>query len=244
MSSAVRGVLFDYGHTLVDMPGWEEYLRHLEERLEPIVAPAMPGDPEVKKAIIIKALRKVADDYDGSYIRGEIEEQVLRLLYDEAFAKYGIQLTPAQLDGIIDEDHAISSEVFTVGAGVPEMLEELRRRGIRLGIVSNNIYLAEKAQALWPLLTETDAHFSTVVFSSDVGVRKPHPEIYQVALRGLGIDPSQVAFVGDRVREDVQGPKSQGIGRAFLTVEHRQEVDTKREATAVLMRLPELLEHI
>src|SRR6202035_2828839 len=63
-----------------------------------------------------------------------------------------------------------------------------------------------------------------LTFSSKTGVRKPHAAIYQDALAKVGVDPSRTLFVGDRVREDVRGPKSLGM-RAVLTREFRQEDD-------------------
>jgi len=80
--------------------------------------------------------------------------------------------------------------------------------------------------------------FDAVSFSSEVGVRKPHPAIYADALRKLGADPSRTLFVGDRVREDVQGPQAQGM-RAVLTREWRQE-DDPGVADFVIQRLGEL----
>jgi putative hydrolase of the HAD superfamily len=81
-------------------------------------------------------------------------------------------------------------------------------------------------------------YFSGVTFSSEIGVRKPHPAIYQDALTKLGVEPSRTLFVGDRVREDVQGPKALGM-RAVLTREWRQE-DGAGAADFVIERLGEL----
>jgi putative hydrolase of the HAD superfamily len=81
-------------------------------------------------------------------------------------------------------------------------------------------------------------YFDAVTFSSEVGVRKPHPEIYADALKKLGADPARTLFVGDRVLEDVQGPKALGM-RAVLTREWRQENDPG-VADFVIQRLGEL----
>jgi len=57
-------------------------------------------------------------------------------------------------------------------------------------------------------------------------------------LKKLGADPSRTLFVGDRVREDVQGPQALGM-RAVLTREWRQE-DDPGVADFVIARLGEL----
>ncbi len=245
MTPPVRGVLFDYGHTLVDMPGWPEYLALQETRMGAHLAEQLHALADGHERLA-RALRAAARLHDQSYLQGELGEQVLRDLYRQGFASVGLELDEADLDAIVDIDHAISAEAFAHGSHAPETLEALRRRGIRLGIVSNNIYLVDKARALWPLLRDTEAHFDVVIFSSDAGLalRKPHPAIYRAALAGLGLDPAEVVFVGDRLREDVQGPRREGMQRAFLTHEYRQEPDPAGEAARILSRLDDLLDEI
>jgi putative hydrolase of the HAD superfamily len=50
-----------------------------------------------------------------------------------------------------------------------------------------------------------------VVLSSDVGKRKPHPEIFQRALSEVGAAPDEAIFVGDRVGADVAGAARVGM---------------------------------
>jgi putative hydrolase of the HAD superfamily len=90
------------------------------------------------------------------------------------------------------------------------LLEVLRKRGLRTGLVSNAtdpgwLLRADlEQQGLAPLL-------DAIVFSSEVGRRKPHPEIFQRALGELGVAPERTLFVGDRLVEDVQGPARLGM---------------------------------
>ena len=49
------------------------------------------------------------------------------------------------------------------------------------------------------------------VFSSEIGKRKPHPEIFERALEALGVSPEEAMFVGDRLYEDVRGAGELGI---------------------------------
>jgi putative hydrolase of the HAD superfamily len=80
--------------------------------------------------------------------------------------------------------------------------------------------------------------FDGVTFSSEVGVRKPHPAIYRDALSKVGAEPEQTVFVGDRLREDIEGPKAMGM-RAVMTLEWRQE-NNAGPADFVINRLGEL----
>ena len=54
-------------------------------------------------------------------------------------------------------------------------------------------------------------------FSSEIGLRKPAPRIYQAVLERLGVEPADALFVGDRVREDVQGPAALGMRTCLVT---------------------------
>jgi putative hydrolase of the HAD superfamily len=61
-----------------------------------------------------------------------------------------------------------------------------------------------------------------IVFSSMVGRRKPAPEMYHAALDAIGVAPERVLFVGNRVREDYEGPRSLGM-QAVLYTAHNAE---------------------
>jgi putative hydrolase of the HAD superfamily len=53
--------------------------------------------------------------------------------------------------------------------------------------------------------------FDAIVFSSDIGVRKPRPEIFQRALDELGVTADRALFVGDRLVADVRGARDVGM---------------------------------
>jgi putative hydrolase of the HAD superfamily len=72
-----------------------------------------------------------------------------------------------------------------------------------------------------------------------VGWRKPERRIYQQALEALQVSPERAIFVGDRVREDVRGPKALGM-RAVLLREWRREEDPEGAADYTLDRLGQL----
>lgn len=83
-------------------------------------------------------------------------------------------------------------------------------------------------------------HAEVAVFSVEHGVRKPNPEIYRIALRTLSVEPGEVVFVGDRVREDVRGPQSLGM-RSVLTQEFRQEDPAESAPLAVIKHLDDVI---
>jgi putative hydrolase of the HAD superfamily len=67
-------------------------------------------------------------------------------------------------------------------------------RGLRLGILTNNV---REWEPLWRAKLPIDEIFEDVVDSAFVGMRKPEPEIYALALERLGVEAGSCAFVDD-----------------------------------------------
>jgi HAD superfamily hydrolase (TIGR01509 family) len=88
-----------------------------------------------------------------------------------------------------------------------DMLDGLRSRGLRLGVISN--CMAEDVAA-WPH-SSLAARFDCAVFSFEVGVAKPDPEIYREATRRLKVDVSHTWFVGDGENEELPGAEHAGL---------------------------------
>jgi putative hydrolase of the HAD superfamily len=64
--------------------------------------------------------------------------------------------------------------------------------------------------------------FSVVVWSAGVGVRKPNPRIFEIALEGLNLKPGKhIVMVGDNEVADIIGGKEMGF--TTVKVDDRQE---------------------
>ncbi len=69
-------------------------------------------------------------------------------------------------------------------------------------------------------------YFDHVTFSCEIGVLKPEPEIYEHALRGLGVAPAEAVFLDDRP-ENVEGARHLGLhAELFTTWEDFREGDS------------------
>ncbi|MCK5630588.1 MAG: HAD family hydrolase, partial [Nanoarchaeota archaeon] len=93
-----------------------------------------------------------------------------------------------------------------------EVLEELRKKNIKLGLISNLASPYKEPFFEFGL----NEYFDEVLFSCDVGLRKTNPKIYQKMIKNLNINPSQVLMTGDNVRADVDGPRSIGMNAIHL----------------------------
>jgi len=98
-----------------------------------------------------------------------------------------------------------------------EVLDTLRQRGLKLGLVTNG--RSDKQRQCLGGLGLDDA-FDAVLISEEVGFGKPDPRLYALALDALDRPPSEVLFVGDSPRNDVAGPQAAGMRAAWLPTSH------------------------
>ena len=94
----------------------------------------------------------------------------------------------------------------------PEVIEQLGRRGFTLGVISN-------ADGRVPAALQASGiaeHFTVVLDSHLVGVEKPDPRIFYLALEACGTSSHETVYVGDIYEIDVQGARGAGITPILL----------------------------
>ena len=146
------------------------------------------------------------DDGGRSWLRG-----VFRRILELAGAPGGPEALDRAAEAVFHA-HMASNVWRRIGAGVREALGRLREAGLVLGVVSNSEGTIEamlEDVGLRPL-------FGAVVDSTVVGVAKPDPRIFHMALDRLGVAPSEAIMVGDSPTGDITGASSAGIAAALL----------------------------
>ena len=91
-----------------------------------------------------------------------------------------------------------------------ETMMALHAQGIRLGIVSNII-----STTLVPFVLRQYGILELmecIVMSSSVGIRKPDPRIFEIALKELDVTATETGYVGDTISRDVLGSRNAGLG--------------------------------
>jgi putative hydrolase of the HAD superfamily len=106
------------------------------------------------------------------------------------------------------------------------VLDELRRLGLKLALVSNGV------RDLDDFVLHHGLDVDAAVCSRQHGRIKPHETIFRAALERLDVEPGEAAMVGDSLEDDVEGARALGM-RAFL-------VDREDRYPDVEERLPDL----
>lgn len=142
--------------------------------------------------------------------RGEITYAECQRLNGIALAEHGISLPPLVRDTANDEpptEKPAASPSFRPDNEMIDLIRELRSAGLRTGVVTNNV---REFQSLWRPLLPYDELFDDLVDSHEVGIRKPNPAIYQLALTRLNARAERTAFLDD-VLSNVEAAAKLGI---------------------------------
>jgi HAD superfamily hydrolase (TIGR01549 family) len=134
--------------------------------------------------------------------------------FNLVLAHAGVARSPAT-DAALDEVrqyHSRSNLWEDVYDGVRASLERFRSLGLRLGVVSN---ANGTVAALFDRL-ELSPFFDAVLDSAVVGVEKPDPRLFLLALERLGAVPAEAVHVGDFVSVDVVGARAAGVRPILL----------------------------
>jgi putative hydrolase of the HAD superfamily len=103
-------------------------------------------------------------------------------------------------------------ELFELRDGIPELLSELRERGLRLGLVAN-----QPARARLKLeRASIRQYFDHLGISAVAGLHKPDPRLFLAVCDALQVAPQDCVMVGDRIDNDVVPARLLGMRTILL----------------------------
>ena len=205
-----RAVFLDAGNTLL----------HLDyELLAGMLSARVPGVQLLPDAVrraewrarvranawLAEAPRKESTESRGTF------RQYMTYLCEEA----GLVLPPAKLADVLDElaDYQQAHNLWRhAHPFARRVMADLRAEGCRLGVISNAAGNVAELLAHHELAEMLDA----IIDSAIVGVEKPDPAIFELALRQLGVAASEAIHVGDLPAVDVAGAQAVGIEAVLI----------------------------
>lgn len=164
----------------------------------------------------------------------ELIDQMTTQLADGAAAEFYAAATKL----VVDEE-VVSAERASLFAGTRELLESLRGRGLRVGIVTRNCEAAVKT-----VFPDVEREVHCFLPRERAGRVKPHPEHLARTLACLGTDPAASLMVGDHPI-DIESAKTAGmIPVGVTTGKITKDELVSAGAVIVLARATELVEYL
>jgi putative hydrolase of the HAD superfamily len=205
----MKAVVFDLGHTLIDYyNNWESpELRAIERTYGLAMENGCEAEPDKFQSDLKKLLME-----GRVHKEKELVEIPLYQVLDTVFQLHGCEVTDEMLVEGMDIFYGVLVEDRSLVPGTIGMLDMVRDKGYAIGLVSDVAWglPSDYPQRDMEYFHLTD-YFDDMVFSTDVGLRKPHPKMFKIALSNLGADADRSVFVGNSLQCDVKGALGVGM---------------------------------
>lgn len=203
MTEEIDAIIFDAGGTLIDVwpPKEEIFARVLLDH-------DIGAKPERIALAMAKADRLL--DAEFAAVQSRNESGFWQQYDDLVLGELGIKGRTKELSSdISDKFEAIMQKVesWTDYPDVRPALDRLRKRDLKIGVVSNATDLLNRVLHNLDLTK----YFDFVVISDSVGVRKPSPKIFLIAAEEAGTNPSRSIYFGDKPAVDIDGAAGAGM---------------------------------
>jgi putative hydrolase of the HAD superfamily len=143
----------------------------------------------------------------------------------------------------LDSEYATIALWSRIAPGSLDGLRALADTGVRLGVVSNadgTIETQLREREILQVGPGLGVEVECIIDSGAVGVEKPNPRIFHLALDAMGIDAQDAWYVGDMPGIDVVGARAAGL-RPFLMDPYSLHLDADYDRVASLSELAELV---
>ena len=239
-------ILFDLGATLIYFDGdWNEIIAQSHRRLvEELIRQGYTLPADAFTAYFLARMNAYHLERDTEFI-----EQAAEYILRDLLASYGYpQAAAGNLQPALRHMYAVTEEHWLLEQDTLPTLNGLRAAGYQLGLISN----ANDVQDIEALLDihGLRSYFDQILISAAVGLRKPHPRIFQLALAHFQVPASRAVMVGDMLGADILGAHNAGMAGIWLTRRADRAANRAHEDTiqpdaeiSTLLALPALLQN-
>lgn len=225
----VKGILFDFGGVLAEVyPNDIIDVRNVKQMLED------KGVNYSEKGLgdMIKKGLKSYNKTRRETLKDLPSYGILKFIFEDEVVYNKLRDMSDDLIYAID----IERDTVKVRYSAYQVLQELKNRGYKLGLVSNTISKRVKEEMKKNNLSGL---METEVYSHEALVRKPNKEMFDLAVRKMNLTSEECVYVGDTVDKDVEGAKNAGFSQAILFDNDGDK--TSNENYSAIRSLDELL---
>ena len=209
-----KGLLFDYGGTLVDEVSVDPRAGN-----EWLLSRASYRPEQVTLDDVLARAARVTKEIAARREEVEIETAwptLTRLIHDFFGIRFADPMPDLELGYWKASVHTRSMP------GAREALEQFHRWGLPIAVVSNTSFGEPVIRYELAKYGLAD-HLAFVLVSSDYSVRKPNLLLFETAAARLNVRPEDIWFVGDRLDTDVAGAKAAGMKAVWFNPARRSD---------------------
>jgi putative hydrolase of the HAD superfamily len=206
----MKAVVFDLGHTLIDYyVDWREPENRAISDFYSVISENTDELPD--KSVFVKTIVHELDNARRKR-RVEMIEIPLHTFLGERLKQFELPFDEEMIQKGLEIFYGALLEHRKLIPGTLEMLHNIKENGYRVGLISDVAwglpsYFPKRDMVFYKL----DVYFDNLVFSTDVGLRKPNPKIFQIALENLGIEAQEAVYVGNNLQADIKGAHDSGL---------------------------------
>ncbi|MBN1170108.1 HAD-IA family hydrolase [Candidatus Micrarchaeota archaeon] len=191
----MKAALFDLDNTLID------YMRYKEGTAIAASQAMVRNGLPFEESIIYEKIFGIYDAYGMEYEKTYAD--VVR-----AFDIRDLNRAERIQQAAIVAHQSVMASVLQTYPEVKPGLKELRKMGIRIGLVTDG-----PRNKAWKriVLAGLENEFEVMVTHTDTGKFKPEPEPFRLALEKMGLKPSECLHTGDDPERDVRGARDVGM---------------------------------
>jgi len=196
---SIKAILFDVDDTLFSTTRFAARAR--ANAVRAMIRAGLAAEEEVVQSELTEVVREFGSNYSHHY------DKLLMRLPASATRDQNRALIVAA--GVVAY-HDTKFEGLEPFDDVPPFLKAAAAAGLRLGIVTHG-WTQKQAEKLIRLRLMSLFEPGAIFISDQVGISKPNPKLYALALRCMGLSAANAMFVGDSLGHDVQPPRTLGM---------------------------------
>ena len=220
---SIRVVSFDIWNTLMDL---NKFYKVLSVKLSSFV-----------KRDYEEIYRNILATY-GEALRKRLLGDFRRIIIDSAnFFSEKLGVDPETLFRALVSSLGDEEVRYLVYDDVPDTLERLRRRGLKIACIGNVMFWPGMVTRYLMHINGILDYFNATIFSDEVGLMKPGKEIFDYLSRRLNVDLSEVVHVGDSLEYDLAGSALSGVASVLIKRDLNTDIVRLSRTAYVIRRL-------
>lgn len=211
----IRGVILDYGSTLITFDGDIAEVRGRAHRV--LLETLRREGLALREPSFLDRFARKFSEYDRKRAIDHMETSAMAVLV-ASIHEEGLPTQPVdRLRRALRAMYEIFESHWKLYPDSLAALEKIRAAGLRMAMLSN----ASDEDNVHRMLAghKLESYFDPVVISAAIGIRKPDPRAFQPILAAWNIPAREIVMVGDQLEADILGGKKLGMRTIWLTTE-------------------------